>query len=253
MPLLLVSDTHMHFGALERMIAAEQPSAVLHAGDLGLYDSGSWDRISAKERKLIVKHRNPMQEAVDWTEGRFPLSAPLVAIPGNHEDYAVVEAVEGGRHRVPGLTLLVPGQWIHVCLGDREITVMGLGRVLLGGHDPSPRLAAAQITAAHCAALESARTGERPDVLLLHEPPRLERRRGVFGSTVISGIIDLLEPRLVVVGHMHFPYQLQWGPSLVVGLGYGVVGHYAVLDDAFQVHHRDLMGRPVAFQEVVRT
>jgi len=251
MSLLLVSDTHMHFEILERMVAVEGPSAVLHAGDLGLFDAGSWDRTSARERRLIVKHQDPLDTAVAWTEGRLRIPVPLVAVPGNHEDFAVVADVESGRRSVPGLRLVRAGDRIPVPLGERALSVMGLGRILPDDRDPSPLSAANQIRPEHVAALEAAWTGEPPDIFLLHEPPRaLDGPRGAFGSDVITRIVALFEPHLVVVGHMHFPYLSRLGPSTVVGLGYGVKGHYALLDEDLRVHHRELSGRPVALTPV---
>lgn len=250
-PIVLVSDTHMCFDMLARIAQAEQAASILHAGDLGLFDAGSWDRISGREQRLIVKHGNPMEQAVAWTEGRRRLPAPMVAVPGNHEDYDVVARVEAGRWPIPGFTLLTPGMRVPCLLGDRRITVMGLGRVARPHADESAPCAASQITAAHIQALEESWDDVPPDIFLLHEPVHLwGGPRGEFGSDLISRIIGLLEPRLVVMGHMHFPYRLRWGPSLLVGLGYGVKGQYAVLDESFEVHHRDITGRPVRLEEV---
>lgn len=247
---LLVSDTHMHFQRLERLVCAVDPVAVIHAGDLGLYDAGSWDRLSAHEQKLIVKHADPLQEAIEWTEGRRPLPVPLLGVSGNHEDYTVVRAIEAGTRRVPGFTLLCAGARHPLAACGRLLSIMGFGRVLPDNVVPSPTLPEPTLRPVDVEAMEAAWTGEPPDVLVVHEPPRLVGPRGRFGSDVVLRLVQLFEPRLVVAGHMHIPYRVQVGPSLVVGLGYGVRGCHALLHEDLSVEHVSLDGRPVRLEEV---
>jgi Icc-related predicted phosphoesterase len=230
----------MDFDAIERMISVVRPELVLHCGDLGIFDEGSWERLSARERKLILKHNNPMDQACAWTGGRRTLSRPMIAVPGNHEDFEIVVALEDGRRSIPGFRLLVAGARLRVPFGRGEITVMGLGRILDHPDDPSPMSPACRIRPSDIEALENSWDGVRPDVFLLHEPPEVVvGPRGPFGSPVISEVLSLYEPRLVVAGHMHFAWEQRWGSSRLIGLGYGARGHYAVLDESFQVFFRD--------------
>lgn len=45
MRLLLISDTHGKLGVINELSARLQADAVIHAGDFGFYDDGSFERL----------------------------------------------------------------------------------------------------------------------------------------------------------------------------------------------------------------
>ncbi len=249
--LVVVGDTHCRFDRLEQMIAREQRRgpvvAALHCGDLGLYDRGSKERLPRRERALIVKHKNPLDLCYPYLEGEQSLPVPLWGVPGNHEDFQVVEKLERGLRRLPNLSLLVPGQRVTLELGQTSLVVMGLGRILPAELSPRSLRRPKYIRAD---ALARAAEGPAPDVLLLHEPPLLRIGRGTFGSPEVSRLVRALRPGLVLCGHMHFEYRAELDGIPVVGLGYGMAGRYGVVDRGLEVRFEDLQGRPSRLREV---
>jgi hypothetical protein len=56
MRLLLITDTHGKIGSINELAAHVRADAVLHAGDFGFYDDGSFERLSDRELRLHVVH-----------------------------------------------------------------------------------------------------------------------------------------------------------------------------------------------------
>jgi hypothetical protein len=56
MRLLLISDTHGKLDIINELSAQTQADAVIHAGDFGFYDDGSFERLSDRELRLHVTH-----------------------------------------------------------------------------------------------------------------------------------------------------------------------------------------------------
>jgi len=246
--LLVVGDTHCRFDRLEQMIALEQQrgpvAAALHCGDIGLYDEDSLFRLPAKEVKLIQRHQNPIELCYPYLSAKRALPVPLWGIPGNHEDFVLVEQLEQEHRRLPNLSLLTPGQRVTIELGTRPVTVMGLGRILPGDVSPRNRGRPKYISPEAMARTMRRGQGAAPDILLLHEPPWLWSAggRGAFGSEEISRLVRALAPRLVICGHMHFEYRAELDGIDVVGVGYGVRGRYAVVDRELNLEFGDLEG-----------
>ncbi len=259
MPQLIVAgDTHCHFDLLERMIAVETAvdpatAGVLHVGDMGLYDADSLSRLPARECHLIRKYRNPIHLAFDIMAGARQPALPLVGIPGNHEDFELVERLERGSLELPGLSLLVPGATVELQLGSRSVRIAGIGRIA-----PSAEASKAKRKPKYLQREDVERAAEqlrvaRPDVLLLHDPPllRVEGQRGSFGSAWLSELVRQVRPGLVICGHMHFEYVAMLDGVPIVGVGYGAKGRYGVLDEELRFEFRDLKGRPAAPRKVV--
>jgi Icc-related predicted phosphoesterase len=255
--LIVAADTHGHFGLLERMIARELEadpgtSAVLHAGDIGLYDEHSLGRLRVRERQLIEKHGNPIHLAYDRLSGERSLPLPLVGIPGNHEDFALVERLEAGELRLPWLHLLTPGAAAELTLGARKVRVAGLGRIAPSLEAKKIKRAKKHILREHLRTMLEGLRGAPSDVLLLHDPPelRVEGQRGGFGSLWLTELVRQLRPGLVLCGHMHFEYRAELDGIPIVGVGYGAKGRYGVLDEELRFHFRDLDGRQAAPRRV---
>lgn len=56
MRLLLISDTHGKLGVVNDLDARTQADAVIHAGDFGFHDDGSYERLSEREIGLQISH-----------------------------------------------------------------------------------------------------------------------------------------------------------------------------------------------------
>jgi hypothetical protein len=56
MRLLLISDTHGKLSTINELSSRVQADAVIHAGDFGFYEDGSFERLSDRELRLQVAH-----------------------------------------------------------------------------------------------------------------------------------------------------------------------------------------------------
>lgn len=151
---LLISDTHGSLGVINELVSRTHADAVIHAGDFGLYDDGSFERLSERELRLQIVHSDlpsdekarilalPMEGKIQsarehcllgdfqsYFDGRLRFHVPVYAVWGNHEDKAVVERLVRGDHAVDNLHLLHQNQAFH--LG--QAFVYGLGGNLLPG------------------------------------------------------------------------------------------------------------------------
>lgn len=61
MRLLLLSDTHGRLGIINELATNVRADAVIHAGDFGFFDHGSFERLSDHELKPHVAHSGLMQ------------------------------------------------------------------------------------------------------------------------------------------------------------------------------------------------
>lgn len=52
MRFLLISDTHGDLGVINDLAGHVQLTRVIHAGDFGFYDDGSYERLSERELRL---------------------------------------------------------------------------------------------------------------------------------------------------------------------------------------------------------
>jgi predicted phosphodiesterase len=154
MRFLLISDTHGKLGVINELVARTQADVVIHAGDFGFYDDGSYERLSDRELRLQVAHGKLLQseknrilalshgeqvEAVKqgcllgefqaYLDGEESFRVPVYAVWGNHEDKDVVERLFRGDVAVENLHILHHGQAYHV----GPALVYGLGGNLLPG------------------------------------------------------------------------------------------------------------------------
>ncbi len=131
MRLLLISDTHGKLSTINELSSRVQADAVIHAGDFGFYDDGSFERLSDRELRLHVTHsdlpraeknnllslpRNDLikqaqklrllGEFQSYIDRRDSFQVPVYAVWGNHEDKEVVERLFSGDVAVANLYML---------------------------------------------------------------------------------------------------------------------------------------------------
>jgi hypothetical protein len=68
MRFLILSDTHGKLGVINDLAAEVGADAVIHAGDFGFYDEGSYERLSERELRLHIIHSDlePLRGAFGW-------------------------------------------------------------------------------------------------------------------------------------------------------------------------------------------
>lgn len=131
MRLLLLSDTHGCLATINRLVDRTHADAVIHAGDFGFYDDGSYQRLSDRELRLVIVHSvlphgekqhilsSPRDEQVEaarqhhmlgdlpkFIGGEERFSVPVYVVWGNHEDKDVVARIHAGTLQVENLLLL---------------------------------------------------------------------------------------------------------------------------------------------------
>ncbi|WP_309665276.1 phosphodiesterase [Tabrizicola sp.] len=158
-------DSNARFAAAVDQVRALDPDLVILTGD-------------------IAEHGDPAEYALA-SQILSRLTAPLLAIPGNHDDRAAFRA---------GLSGLIPTTRngpLH-CIAEGAIRVIGLDVTVSGQHH-------GQIDASHAEWLDTtlAAVPDTPTLLMLHQPP--------FATGI--GFIDTYrcfgEDRLADVLHRH--------------------------------------------------
>ncbi len=154
MRFLLISDTHGKLESINELAADAQADAVIHAGDFGFHDDGSYERLSDRELRLQVIYSDlaplekgeilalPRKERIEAARTNCPLSefpsyitgerrfnVPVYAVWGNHEDKHVVDMVFSGEIQVDDLHILHHRRAYRV----GPALVYGLGGNFLGG------------------------------------------------------------------------------------------------------------------------
>ena len=154
MRFLLISDTHGKLGIINELAATVRADAVIHAGDFGFYDDGSYERLSERELRLQVMHSNlpptgkqrilalshderiaaarkecPLSELPFYVRREKRFVVPVYAVWGNHEDKHVVERFAGGELEVENLHVLT-GRTVHQV---GPALVYGVGGNILAG------------------------------------------------------------------------------------------------------------------------
>jgi len=131
MRFLLISDTHGKLSVINELAERTQADAVIHAGDFGFYADDSYERLSAREFRLLVVHSDlpkeekalmlalPSSEQIasakehrlvgefhSYVDGSESFRVPVYAVWGNHEDKEIVERLFRGDLSIPNLNML---------------------------------------------------------------------------------------------------------------------------------------------------
>jgi len=237
MRFLLISDTHGKLGIINRLVADVQADAVIHAGDFGFYDEGSYERLSERELRLQIVHSDlspadrerflalPRKEKIAAAKKDCPLSelplyvnreqrfdVPVYAVWGNHEDKHVVERFFRGELEVENLHVLTGRNAYQV----GPALVYGVGGNLLGG---SKFL---QHPIAGGAGKIWSTLGQYSDLIETIEGQDDQPATRIFVSHVSPGkepFVELVAARtranITVSGHMGAPICMVWNPFAI--------------------------------------
>ncbi len=237
MRFLLISDTHGKLGIINELAAGVQADAVIHAGDFGFYDDGSYERLSERELRLQIKHSDlpstdsqrilalprkeriaaskkecPLSELPLYIEGRRRFEVPVYAVWGNHEDKHVVERFFRDELEVENLHALTGRNVFRV----GPALVYGVGGNLLGGSKFLQRPIAGG------AGKIWSTLGQYSDLIETIEGQADQPATRIFVSHVSPGkepFVELVAARtqadFTVSGHMGAPTCMVWNPFAI--------------------------------------
>ncbi|MGA3845855.1 metallophosphoesterase [Ralstonia nicotianae] len=136
------------------------------------------------------------------------LGIPVFWIPGNHDDRGRAEAVFGQSERIHRLSKLTTGDWDFIHL---ETCRRGADEGYLS--DPDFERFVSDVEA-------SAGAGKQIAVVMHHHPvptqtPLLDGYMLQDGERLLSFLDDHRQVRLVICGHVHGDYQLQYGSQTI--------------------------------------
>jgi predicted phosphodiesterase len=237
MRLLLITDTHGKLGSINELAAYVRADAVLHAGDFGFYDDGSFERLSDRELRLHVVHadlprtekdrllilsRNDLIEQSrkhrllgefqSYIDGHESFHVPLYAVWGNHEDKDVVERLFRGEFTVGNLHMLHHQQGYRV----GPAFVYGLGGNLL----PGPKMMQRPIAGGGGKIWST--LSQYVDLIKTVEKEETPTGPSLFVSHVSPGkepFVEFVGARTradyTISGHMGAPTCMVWNPFAV--------------------------------------
>ena len=152
----------------------------------------------------------PPPDLNGWLEDTEPLRAagiPILAAPGNHDEYHLVDQAQfASLFSPPGSPeLSTDAFWYAVDRGGWRFLVLDTGTDMLGDRDPMPE-GGAQLTWLEAQLADAERAGKRA-IVLLHIPPfssgREERGAPWVRRRVVEQILDRHPVALVLSGHVH--------------------------------------------------
>jgi hypothetical protein len=236
-----VGDVHGHHHRMVALVeqaaagAGLRPDVVVQVGDFEPHRGPA----DVETMAAPARYRK-LGDFPDFFEGRASFPWPVLFVGGNHEPYGFLDGLAAGAEIAPGC------RWIGRAglVEHRGLRVAGLSGVFredcwVEGRPPHAQMHRQKkkrytgYTPEDIASLLDLGSGARPDLLLLHEWPRMtlgpaecaqlrgfagEDRSGddlpdlrrigaVVGSAQALELALLLEPRLVLCGHVHAPLR----------------------------------------------
>lgn len=242
MRIAIAGDVHGHLHLLYAILGRWQRETgrpidlVLQVGDLGTFGAGSVpDRATARRAEV-----DPEELGFRDFESDPPATLldprPLLAfIPGNHEDFTLLERREAAAPHSDAvypvtedgrIVALRSGRIWRAELGAGTVTVAGVsgvsGRPAKQGRHPRIHLDDRE-------ALGVAEAGAgAADIVISHERPSSARgrfRHDLGGSEALQLMLEAVQPRLACFGHYDEPGEWWVGVTPVYGLaGVGYKG-----------------------------
>lgn len=236
MRIAVVGDVHGHLALLYAILGRWRRETgnpihlILQVGDLGAYGAESTlDRATRR-------HAESDPEELGFAEfaGASPPATlldprpPLVFIPGNHEDFELLDRAEAESARdTADYPVVEDGRILALKSGrvwrfeheGQLLKVAGVSGIEGRGHK-KPVHQRVHLVEAH--ALELAERGAgAADIVITHERPSLAAgnfRHDLGGSLALTLLLESLQPRLAFFGHYDRPGEWQVGRTQVFGL-----------------------------------
>lgn len=247
---LLVTDTHGSFSLLERIITTVTKlyppiEFIFHTGDIGAYDEKSIERISPKEKKLMIHHNNPMNEFIPYIKKEKRLLLPMYHIPGNHEDFIFYEKLNDPlKYNLKNWIPIHPDFLYSRIIKNQIITFVGIGKINPRKHN--------QVNPCQCKYLSKneifrfhtmlSTNKKNINVMLFHEPPLIYKcdRHCDFGHPEFSNIVKKFHPNIIIAGHMHFSYYTEISKTKIYGIPAAKNGYFGILYNNLDVSLRQI-------------
>lgn len=221
-----VGDVHDHFRLMDEKLSAWEArhnvalDFLLQVGDLQPCRNADDLATMATPQKYRA-----LGDFEDLWRRQVSFDRPIYFIGGNHEPYGWLDQHPSGAELLPGLRYLGRVGQVHL----HGLNVVGVTGIWSEEYFELPRPAVASImnskrkryTYYNAADLEQARQDGRPDILMIHDWPagllddttdhpwknRGSQGEAGIGSVPARALIDELRPRMVICGHMHWPFQ----------------------------------------------
>lgn len=212
--LCAAGDTHgrlaeLYDGVLDlEEDAGRRVDLVCHVGDFGIWSHAS-------ELDKATRKRNQVGDFPEWYRMRKAVPRPTLFVPGNHEDFDLLQRYRTGDQLLPGLMLLGWGDMIDLNVHGQVVRIGGVGGCYssrdYGKRDLTGRCRR-HYTRAELDQLRE-QTGPGLDALLLHDAPdgamadprdvRAKPRRKFSFSEGLRELIAEVQPRICLTGHYH--------------------------------------------------
>lgn len=234
--LLLLSDTHGRLDVIHELVETTRADVVVHAGDFGLYDGGSVERLTRRELHLRVVHSRlsteekqrvaafsedklrayiskslPLSDLPRYLEGERALPVPVHAVWGNHEDTVVIQKLLAGELSVPNLHILDERHTPRV----GPVRLLGLGGNVLPGRKLFDRPLGGGGGKVWTTLVQIGRLLEAADVLPEGETRVLVTHVSPGKEPIVVRLAAHLGVRMTVSGHMGSPYCNVWNEFTV--------------------------------------
>jgi len=230
------SDTH---GQWKTMFSRAQEAGcirILHCGDMDFLIEGT--------EKELQYFPTPQKYKVGYRDGTKPVElkdylsgvpVETYAIYGNHEGFSHFYKMQEGPYEIlPGLNIFGRYGQIELETGVGKLKVAGLSGVYSEkysheyNYDGTPYRWSPK-NKRDCSPKNAAYLHEKDvnhialtytdiDILLLHENPLGRHDGRSYGYQIINDLIEMLEPKLVFCGHMHFADRRQIGNSTIINI-----------------------------------
>ncbi len=259
--ILALGDVHGHMHRANKLVRKfDVPDLILQVGDFEAHRHAE----DLRSMDAPSKYKS-LGDYADFHAGHASFPAPLYFIGGNHEPYAWLEEHPEGFSLTPEIHYLGRAGCTHL----HGLHIAYLSGIHVDDRFTSPRPTPhafgsvsnkAWIAFNHLD-LDNILEQSRPpvDILIVHDwpshtllpedahlfPARGRTRHGPPGNPHARLLIDLLEPRLVLCGHMHTRYHRQFihesgEPCDIIALAHIKDHHQAITSLDYHPDTREL-------------
>lgn len=233
MNIAVVGDVHGHLALMYGILgdwqyeSGQRIDLIVQLGDLGAFTSAS--KLDQATKRYA--ERDPEELGFAEYAGPSPPSTlldprpPLVFIPGNHEDFGLIEnagkSVDAGLATFPltqdgAIRVLRSGMVYDHNADDGSVRIAGISGV---GTKDNKKSIHRMAHLDEASAIELAELGPRAfDILISHDAPS-GLTEGPPGSEALRLVIEEVQPALAFFAHYDWIGEDQIGTTIVTGLG----------------------------------